>query len=68
MRYRCEAAFEAMKREGCDGVLVLADATFWAHRAQSPRAARQAPPAGASCGGRDWLEGGGLASTRSTSR
>ena len=29
-----EAAFDAMKRSGCDGILVFADATFWAHRAR----------------------------------
>ena len=29
-----DAAFEAMKRAGCDGVLIFADATFWTHRAR----------------------------------
>ena len=56
-----EAAFEAMKRDGCDGVLVFADATFWAHRARIYELlARHRLPA--VMGGRDWLEGGGLAS------
>ena len=56
-----DAAFEAMKREGCDGVLVLADATFWAHRARIHELlAKHRLPA--VLGGRDWLEGGGLAS------
>ena len=56
-----EPAFEAMKRAGCDGVLVFADATFWAHRARIHELlARHRLPA--VMGGRDWLEGGGLAS------
>ncbi|MGZ8260322.1 MAG: ABC transporter substrate-binding protein [Caldimonas sp.] len=56
-----DAAFDAMKREGCDGVLVLADATFWAHRARIHELlAKHRLPA--VLGGRDWLEGGGLAS------
>jgi putative ABC transport system substrate-binding protein len=56
-----DAAFEAMRREGCDGVLVFADATFWAHRARIHELlAKQRLPA--IMGGRDWLEGGGLAS------
>lgn len=56
-----EAAFEAMKRDGCDGVLVFADATFWAHRARLHEVlAKHRLPA--VLGGRDWLEGGGLAS------
>ena len=56
-----EGAFEAMKRERCDGVLVFADATFWAHRARlHDLLAKHRLPA--ILGGRDWLEGGGLAS------
>ncbi|MEO5846052.1 MAG: ABC transporter substrate-binding protein [Caldimonas sp.] len=56
-----EAAFEAMKREGCDGVLVLADATFWGHRGRLHELlAKHRLPA--VMGGRDWVEGGGLAS------
>ena len=56
-----EAAFDAMKREGCDGILVFADATFWAHRARiHALLAKHRLPA--VLGGRDWLEGGGLAS------
>ena len=56
-----DAAFEAMKREACDGVLVFADATFWAHRARLHEllAKSRLPSV---LGGRDWLEGGGLAS------
>jgi len=56
-----EAAFDAMKRDGCDGILVLADATFWDHRARIHELlAKYRLPA--VLGGRDWLEGGGLAS------
>jgi putative ABC transport system substrate-binding protein len=56
-----EGAFEAMKRAGCDGALVLADATFWAHRARlNQLLAKHRVPA--VLGGRDWLDGGGLAS------
>jgi len=56
-----EAAFDAMTRDGCDGILVFADATFWAHRARiHALLAKYRLPA--VLGGRDWLEGGGLAS------
>lgn len=56
-----DAAFEAMKREGCDGALILADATFWVHRAHlHDLLAKYRLPA--VLGGRDWIEGGGLAS------
>ncbi len=56
-----EGAFDAMKRDGCDGILVFADATFWAHRARIHELlARHRLPA--VMGGRDWLQGGGLAS------
>jgi putative ABC transport system substrate-binding protein len=56
-----DAAFEAMKRAGCDGVLIFADATFWTHRARLHQLlAKHRLPA--ILGGRDWLEGGGLAS------
>ena len=55
------AAFDAIRRDGCDGLLVFADATFWAHRARIHELiARHRLPA--VMGGRDWLEGGGLAS------
>jgi len=56
-----DAAFEAMKRAGCDGILIFADATFWAHRARLYELlAKHRLPA--ILGGRDWLDGGGLAS------
>ena len=56
-----DAAFEAIKRAGCDGVLIFADATFWAHRARLYELlAKHRMPS--ILGGRDWLEGGGLAS------
>jgi putative ABC transport system substrate-binding protein len=56
-----EAAFEAIKRAGCDGILIFADATFWAHRVRVHELlAKHRLPA--VLGGRDWLEGGGLAS------
>ena len=56
-----EAAFDAMKRSGCDGILVFADATFWAHRARIHELlSKHRLPA--IMGGRDWLAGGGLAS------
>lgn len=56
-----EPAFDTMKRDGCDGLLVFADATFWAHRQRLHELiARHRLPA--VMGGRDWLEGGGLAS------
>ena len=56
-----DAAFEAMKHAGCDGVLIFADATFWTHRARLHQLlAKHRLPA--ILGGRDWLEGGGLAS------
>ncbi len=56
-----DAAFATMVRERVDGVVILADATFYTHRMQL----------GALClrhrlvsvwGGRDYLEGGGVAS------
>ncbi|HEX2539591.1 MAG TPA: ABC transporter substrate-binding protein [Caldimonas sp.] len=56
-----QGAFEAMKRAGCDGALVFADATFWAHRTRIHELlAKHRLPA--ILGGRDWLDGGGLAS------
>jgi putative ABC transport system substrate-binding protein len=56
-----EAAFDAMKRDRVDGVLVGADATFWTHRARLHElVARHRLPS--VWGGRDYLEGGGLAS------
>jgi putative ABC transport system substrate-binding protein len=59
-----EAAFEAMARERAEGVLVLADATFWIHRARLHElvAKRRLPSV---WGGRGYLEGGGLASYQS---
>jgi putative ABC transport system substrate-binding protein len=59
-----EAAFEAMARERADGVLVLADATFWTHLARLHElvAKRRLPSV---WGGRDYLVGGGLASYQS---
>ena len=58
------AAFDAMAREGAEGVLVLADATFWMHRPRLHElvAQRRLPSI---WGGPDWLEGGGLASYQS---
>ena len=56
-----EAAFDAMRRERVDGVLVLADATFWTHRARLHElVAKHRLPS--IWGGRDYLEGVGLAS------
>ena len=62
-----EAAFDAMGRERAEGVLVLADATFWTHRARLHElvAKRRLPSI---WGGRDWLDGGGLASYQSDFR
>jgi putative ABC transport system substrate-binding protein len=59
-----EAAFADMKRERADGVLVLADATFWTHRARLHELVeRHRLPS--VWGHRDYLEGGGLASYQS---
>jgi putative ABC transport system substrate-binding protein len=59
-----EAAFEAMGRERADGVLVLADATFWTHRSRLHElVAKHRLPS--IWGHRDYLEGGGLASYQS---
>jgi putative ABC transport system substrate-binding protein len=56
-----EAVFAAMVRDRADGVLVLADATFYAHRMGLGRLClkHRLPSI---WGGRDFLEGGGLAS------
>jgi putative ABC transport system substrate-binding protein len=59
-----EAAFDAMRRERVDGLLVFADATFWTHRARLHElVAKQRLPS--IWGHRDYLEGGGLASYQS---
>jgi len=61
---RFEAAFDDMKRERAEGVLVLADATFWTHRARLHELVeRHRLPS--VWGHRDYLEGGGLASYQS---
>lgn len=56
-----EAVFARIVREPADGVLVLADATFFAHRMELGRLClkHRLPSI---WGGRDYLEGGGLAS------
>lgn len=56
-----EAVFAAMARDRADGVLVLADATFYLHRMELGRLClkHRLPSI---WGGRDYLEGGGLAS------
>ena len=59
-----EAAFDAMKRERAEGLLVLADATFWTHRSRLHELVeRHRMPS--IWGHRDYLEGGGLASYQS---
>ena len=59
-----ETAFDQMKRERAEGVLVLADATFWTHRARLHELVeRHRLPS--VWGHRDYLEGGGLASYQS---
>ena len=59
-----EAAFQSLSRQGVDGVLVVADATFYAHRARLAELCnRHKLPS--VWGGRDYLEGGGLASYQS---
>jgi len=59
-----DAAFGAFSRQGVDGVLILADATFYAHRARlAELCTRHRLPS--VWGGRDYLEGGGLASYQS---
>ena len=59
-----EAAFEALSREGVDGVLVVADATFYAQRARLAELCNRYKLPSV-WGGRDYLEGGGLASYQS---
>jgi putative ABC transport system substrate-binding protein len=55
------AAFDAMARERAEGILVLADATFWTHRARlHDLVAKSRLPS--VWGHRDYLIGGGLAS------
>jgi putative ABC transport system substrate-binding protein len=59
-----EAAFDELSRQRVDGVLVNADATFYAHRARLAELCnRHRLPS--IWGGRDYLEGGGLASYQS---
>ncbi len=55
------AVFDAIARDKADGVLVLADATFFVHRLELGRLClkHRLPSI---WGGRDYLEGGGLAS------
>ena len=56
-----DAAFESLARQGVDGVMVLADATFFTHRARLAELChRHKLPS--IWGGREYLEGGGLAS------
>jgi len=63
-REQFEPAFDAMGRDRVDGVLVLADATFWTDRARLHElVAKHRLPS--IWGGRDWLDGGGLASYQS---
>ena len=59
-----EAAFDHMKRERADGVLVLADATFWTHRGRLHELVKRHRLPSV-WGHRDYLEGGGLASYQS---
>lgn len=55
------AAFEAMARERLHGVVILADAVFWAHRqALGALVFKQRLPS--AWGGRDYLDAGGLVS------
>jgi len=59
-----ETAFDELSRQRVDGVLVNADATFYAHRARLAELCnRHRLPS--VWGGRDYLEGGGLASYQS---
>ncbi len=59
-----EAAFATLSKEQVDGVLVLADPTFFVHRARLAELCRisRLPSV---WGGRDYLDGGGLASYQS---
>ncbi len=55
------AAFDAMLRERLQGVVILADAVFWAHRqALGTWVVKQRLPS--AWGGRDYLDAGGLVS------
>lgn len=59
-----DAAFDALRREGADGLLVLADAVFYAQRMQlGERVATQRLPS--VWGHRSYLDAGGLASYQS---
>lgn len=62
-----DAAFAAIKREQVGGLLVLADATFWTHRARLAELvlAHKMPSV---WGGRDYLQDAGLASYQSDFR
>jgi len=55
------AVFDAVARDKADGVLVLADASFFVHRMELGRLCLQ-HRLPSIWGGRDYLEGGGLAS------
>lgn len=59
-----DAAFEAFSRQRVDGVLVVADATFYRHRARLAELCNKHRLPSV-WGGRDYLEGGGLASYQS---
>jgi len=59
-----DAAFEALSRQRVDGVLVVADATFYRHRARLAELCNKHRLPSV-WGGRDYLEGGGLASYQS---
>ena len=59
-----DAAFEAFSRQAVDGVLIVADATFYAHRARLAELCNK-HRLPSIWGGRDYLEGGGLASYQS---
>ncbi len=59
-----EAAFATLARERIGGLVVLADATFFVHRARLGELCTRARLPSV-WGGRDYLEGGGLASYQS---
>ena len=59
-----DAAFASFTRQGVDGVLIVAETTFYAHRARlAELCTRHRLPS--VWGHRDYLEGGGLASYQS---
>ena len=59
-----DAAFAALSKEQVEGVLVLADPTFFVHRARIAELCRTSRLPSV-WGGRDYLDGGGLASYQS---